>query len=43
MAYNGVSLNGTDAILTREDAAVALYQVSKLTEAAPGLAVFRAE
>ena len=43
MAYNGVSLNGTDAILTRVDAAVALYQVSKLTEAAPGLAVFRAE
>lgn len=37
----GVELNATQETLTRMDAAKALYQVSKLTEIAPGLEVFQ--
>ena len=37
----GVELNASQEVLTRMDAAKALYQVSKLTEIAPGLEVFQ--
>ena len=41
MTAGGVSLPEADAPVTRLDAAVMLYQVSKLAETAPGLEVFR--
>ena len=41
MTAGGVSLPEANAPVTRLDAAVMLYQVSKLAETAPGLEVFR--
>ena len=41
MTAGGVCLPDADASVTRLDAAVMLYRVSKLAETAPGLEVFR--
>lgn len=40
---HGVALSAAEAPVTRLDAAVMLYQVSKLADAAPGLEVFKAQ
>ena len=41
MSAGGVTVPSAEASITRLDAAIMLYQVSKLAETAPGLEVFR--
>ena len=41
MSAGGVTVPAAEASITRLDAAIMLYQVSKLAETAPGLEVFR--